>query len=155
MATTNRYDAVDVFKRTYAITASPPPLSIIAYGILDKSHNTILSSEDVPNTLSLKTDIVQPVTPLTGATVTATALGANETAYVTPAGTIAALTYVFPTDATSRIGQVLRLVSTQIVTALTVTSTSLTLVGTAVTALAVNTPVVYQKVAAATWLRLS
>jgi TRAP-type C4-dicarboxylate transport system substrate-binding protein len=108
------------------------------------------------NAVAIKTlgDTVQAVTPLTGATVTAAITGVNETAYITPAGTIAALTYVFPSDSNSRIGQVLRAVSTQTVTALTVSSAGLTLLGTAVTALVANTPVSFQKVAASTWLRL-
>jgi len=97
--------------------------------------------------------VVTASTPLTGFSISFNALGNNETVYLTPAGTLATGTIVFPTDATSAIGQTLTLVSTQTQTALTVTSTSLTLVGTAVTALTANTEVSWKKVAASTWLR--
>lgn len=108
--------------------------------------------QDNPKTSVL--DIVSPYTPVTTDSISAKLKGQNETVYLTPAGTIAAATFVFPDEYNSRIGQFLTLVSTQIVTALTVTSTGLTLKGTAITALAVNTPIIWQKVAALTWMRI-
>lgn len=117
----------------------------------------LVAQATAANAVALKTlgDTVQSVSPLTGATVTATITGVNETAYVTPAGTIAALTYALPADANSRIGQTLTVFSTQIVTALTVTLNGNTIIGTTPNALAVNTPVSFRKVAASTWIRLS
>ena len=104
--------------------------------------------------ISGTTDIVTAITPATGDTVTANATKNRETIYLTPAGTLAALTLVFPSAANSRIGQTLTVFSTQIVTALTVPAAGLTIAGAAVTALAANTPVTFRKVAAATWIRL-
>lgn len=106
------------------------------------------------NLLVVPEQVVSNYVSLTADTVTGLRKGADETVYITPAGTIAALTFVFPEDINSRIGQTLCLVSTQIVTTLTVSSSGLTLKGTAVTALAVNTAIIYRKVAALTWLRL-
>lgn len=80
--------------------------------------------------------------------------GQDETIYATPVGTVDAATIVFPDEYSSRIGQNITISSTGIVTALTVTSTGLTLKGTAVTALAANTPISWRKVAALTWLRM-
>lgn len=108
------------------------------------------------STQALRNSLQSPTTssPVTTNTVTSNALGLDDIQYLTPAGTIAALTYVFPSDANSQLGQIIEVTSTQIVTTLTITSTALTLVGTAVTALAANTPVRWRKVKASTWLRL-
>lgn len=97
---------------------------------------------------------VSPYTPVTTNSISFNTNGDDETLCITPAGTIAALTVVFPPDANSVIGQKLEIFPTQVVTTLTVTSTGLTLKGTAVTALAVNTPLAWRKVAASTWARL-
>ncbi len=109
------------------------------------------------NAASIKglADVVTASTPVTTNTVTAGTGKVNETLYLTPAGTLAALTLAFPSDANSQVGQVLRVFSTQIVTALTVSAAGLTIQGAAVTALAANTPVSFQKVAASTWIRLN
>ena len=80
---------------------------------------TFINSFGVRASVVLK-PIVTLVTPLTGATVTALA-DADETIYVTPAGTIAELALVLPSAANSRVGQVKRLVTSQIVSTLTVT----------------------------------
>lgn len=145
--------------------------AVVSYGLIDPiSKNIVVSAADGNLTLNLPSgkalvgftgalgsaiDFVQDTTPVTTATITANANGQNEIDYITPAGTIAALTFVFPTDAASRLGQSITLFSTQIVTALTITSAGLTLKGTALTAMAVNTPYVWKKVAAATWARIS
>lgn len=94
--------------------------------------------------------------PLTAASLTFNALGNDEELYLTPAGTIAALTITFPTDALSRIGQQIGFTSTQIVTALTLTLPgSVTIVGTSPTALAANSRYIFIKVAANTWIATS
>ena len=99
-------------------------------------------------------ETVQTASPTTGSTITATILGTNETTYLTPFGTLAELTFALPANANSRIGQTLALVSTQIVTALTITLNSNTLVGVSPTALAATQPVLFRKVAASTWIRI-
>lgn len=98
--------------------------------------------------------LVTAVTPLTGATVTASALLANETIYITPAGTLATLTVSWPSNANSSIGQRFAFFSTQTITALTVSSPSQTLVGTALTAMVANTEYAWVKTAASVWIRV-
>lgn len=94
--------------------------------------------------------------PVTTASLTFNTLGNDEELYLTPAGTIAALTITFPTDAQSRIGQQIGFVSTQIVTALTLTLPgSVAINGVAPTSLAVNARYTFTKVAANTWLSSS
>lgn len=99
-------------------------------------------------------DLVTAASPVTTNTLTASPSRNNEFIYITPAGTIAALTVTFPSDANSAIGQKFTIVSTQTVTALTVSSSGLTLKGTAITAMVINTPYSWVKVAAATWMRI-
>lgn len=120
----------------------------------NSGFNNLLSTG---NNLATR-DSIQLVTdssPLTGGTVTCNALGKDDIQYWTPAGTIAAQTYVFPSDANSQLGQIIEITSTHIVSALTLTTAGLTIVGTSQTALAVDTPARWRKVAAATWLVLA
>lgn len=77
----------------------------------------------------------QYAAPLTGASLTMTNL--QRRLVLEPAGTIAALTVVFPTAASLIDGQLISLCSTQIVTALTITPGVGTTVLNTVTALAV------------------
>lgn len=100
------------------------------------------------------TEIVTAVTPVTTQGVGFRGRGEHEHIYCTPAGTIAAMTIVFPAPAESRLFQIIRLTSHQIVTTLTVTASGNTILGSAVTALAVDTPVQWQKIAASTWVRI-
>lgn len=100
------------------------------------------------------TEIVSPVTPVTTNAVSYRSRGEHETIYATPAGTIAAMTLNFPPVDGSRLGQVIRIVSHQIVTTLTVAANGNTILGSALTALAVDTPVAWLKIAASTWVRL-
>jgi len=92
--------------------------------------------------------------PLTGSTVTVNANGADETINLTPAGTIATLTLLFPTNATSSVGQRIEVFTSQIVTALTVTVPGGTVGGDALTATTANGSYLFVKTAANTWLRL-
>lgn len=97
----------------------------------------------------------QQSSPLTGATVQT--LQNVSIVQVTPAGTIAALTWVLPTAPVVD-GQVVKLFSTQIITALTINpSAGQTINGAAVTSLAVaNTGVEYvYSAASSTWYRIS
>lgn len=96
-------------------------------------------------------------TPLTGFTITA-ARYTDQTHYLTPAGTLATGTFNLPTAANSRAGQIVRIHSTEIVTALTVAvSGGGTINGAALTALAADTSYAFQCVSTAgagTWIRL-
>lgn len=89
-----------------------------------------------------------------GATITARPEGLDETVFLDHGSTASAATFVFPSNSNSVTGQVLRLFARSAVTALTVTSSGLTLHGTALTALTANQSVAWQKVAANTWIRL-
>ena len=109
-----------------------------------------IAAADLPSNNFQK---VTAITPLTGDSGTFNANGTDEMIYLTPAGTIANYTIVFPSDANSFLGQVLTILSTQIVSTLTVTSAGLTLNGTAATSLQANVPVRWRKVAASTWSR--
>lgn len=96
----------------------------------------------------------QQSSPLTGATVQT--LQSVSIVQVTPAGTIAALTWVLPAAPVVD-GQVVKLFSTQIITALTINaSAGQTINGAAVTSLAAaNTGVEYiYSAATSTWYRI-
>lgn len=102
-------------------------------------------------------NIVSASTPVAAGTVTANANSQDETLYLTPAGTLATLTIKVPADGSSRLGQIERIwCHGHAVTALTMSGTgSPTFLGTALTALATDTPYAFQKVAANTWARLA
>jgi hypothetical protein len=106
-------------------------------------------------------------TPLTGASISANAYGKDEFHYVTPAGTLAALTLVLPAvtvadedwtigERPAEDGQVISLLSTQTLTSLTITAgTGTTIGGAALTAGVTNTTYRWMYVAAsAMWIRL-
>lgn len=97
---------------------------------------------------------VSSYTSVAGATITARPDGLDETVFLNHGSTAAAATFVFPSNSNSVTGQILRLFARSAVTALTVTSSGLTLHGTALTALTANQSVAWQKVAANTWIRL-
>jgi hypothetical protein len=116
----------------------------------DNSNYQQIAGAGVPGPVP----IITPVSPLTGATVNMNTQSRNETIDITPAGTIAALTVVFPANAASALGQIERIVSSQTVTTLTVTANSNTINGTAVTTMVAGTVYGWQKVAASTWNRI-
>jgi hypothetical protein len=101
--------------------------------------------------------VLVAATPATGFTIAAGRY-ADEVHYLTPAGTLATGTFTLPTAANSRTGQLVRLWSTQIVTTLTVNvSGAGSILGTALTAAAANTPYAWQCVSTAgsgTWIRI-
>lgn len=102
--------------------------------------------------------LVTLTTPLTGATVYVNTTKDDETDILTPAGTITTLAFVLPAVGNSQLGQLVRLQSSQIITALTVSvAGSGTLGGAALTAAAVNTTYVWQCTSIAglgTWTRI-
>ena len=73
-----------------------------------------LEFPDAVGTIGLETVIVA-ATPLTGFTITA-ARYTDQTHYLTPAGTLAAGTFNLPAPANARVGQIIRVVSTETVT---------------------------------------
>jgi len=97
-------------------------------------------------------------TPLTGTTVTVAPT--DSTVLVEPAGTIAALTVALPAASTLKDGQTLRVVSTQNITALTMTpGTGSTMANPGATALTVSGTTAYNyefmyRVATAKWYRI-
>lgn len=136
------YTALAKFVRSLLGRSSDPcpDYTILAGALVDGKGN-----------ITARGSKVTPYTPLTAFSISAGTGLHDETIFLTPAGTLATGTFIFPTDAKSRIGQKITLVSTQVVTALTITSTNLTLNGAAITALAANVPVTWQKTAASTW----
>lgn len=98
-----------------------------------------------------------PATPTTGFTITVTT-EADQTHYLTPAGTLATGTFQLPTAANSRAGQIVRLHSTEEVTASTVeVAGSGTLSGASISTIAADTTYAFQCVSTSgngTWIRL-
>lgn len=92
---------------------------------------------------------IQTASPTTGQTVAATSDDKDRTLVLTPAGTLAALTITFPTNAASRLGQVLCITTSQAITALSVTAGQ-TITGVPA-GLAANDFITFQKIAASTW----
>jgi hypothetical protein len=99
--------------------------------------------------------IVSSYTPSSGATVSASPAGLDETVFLNNLATLATLTFAFPANNSSYTGQILRLFARSAVTALTISSSGLTIYGAALTTLAANGTASWQKVAANTWIRLT
>lgn len=93
----------------------------------------------------------QTASPTTGQTVAATSDDKDRTLVLTPAGTLAALTITFPSNAASRLGQRFSVTTSQAITALSITAGQ-TITG-APTTLAANDFITFQKIAASTWRR--
>ena len=99
-------------------------------------------------------DAAQFPTPTTGQTQTFNILKKGELIACNHVATIAAQTFVFPTDANSAIGQELRIFSRSIITTVTLTLNANTIVGLALTTLPANGNAAWRKVAASTWVRI-
>lgn len=95
---------------------------------------------------------IQTASPTAGQTVVMTADSKDRTLYLTPAGTLATLTTTLPANATSRVGQIARIGTSQAITLLTIDGAA-TILNT-VTSLAIGA-VTFQKVAANTWIRVA
>lgn len=95
---------------------------------------------------------VQLASPTNGQTVAITSDSRDRTLWLTPAGVLPTLTITFPSDANTRIGQFIRIGSSQVVTLLTVNGA--TLLNTATTIANAGDLYSFQKVAANTWARL-
>lgn len=89
--------------------------------------------------------IVTNSSPTTGQTVSTGTAKLDETLYITPAGTLLALTITLPTAANSRVGQIVRGFISQIITGLTVNEAgSGTVVGSTPITSSVNSYFAYQ-----------
>lgn len=93
-------------------------------------------------------------TPVTGATIAFNDTDRSQVMYITPAGTLATLTITFPSATQSRVGQTLTVVCTQIVTALTLSSSGGTFLN-ALTAFVANGAAQYRKVSSTVWAKVS
>lgn len=163
LATTVLADQIGPYQYTYngspvsaPVTAiNPPPGSIVIDTSTGVHYRKIGAVGSNSNYAVEAVQLITTSTPLTGATITASNSQSDETVVITPAGTIAALTFVFPSNANSRIGQQITLQSSQIVTTLTLTKGGQTITDPAGTALAANVPQRWIKTAASTWVRMS
>lgn len=86
--------------------------------------------------------------PTTGQTVALPDQVQDILAYITPAGTLLALTIALPSDSVTVVGQVIRVFLTQAITTLTLAN-----ITPALTSVALNGSFTLQKVSANTWVR--
>jgi hypothetical protein len=99
---------------------------------------------------------VTAVVPTAGATVSFNAGGQDETLLLNHTAdlTSGTLTITLPSNATSVVGQVVRVFAREAVTTVSVTATSQTIRGAALTTLADNGTAAWQKVEASVWIRI-
>jgi hypothetical protein len=95
--------------------------------------------------------VVQPVTPTSGQTVQMTDNSTDGTLFITPAGTLATLTVLFPTDANSVLGQIRFVGTTQAITSITMSGATILNVFSSMNA---NDCFGFQKVTTNTWIFL-
>lgn len=130
----------------------------LATGILKNATATGAPSIAVAYTDYDLPGIVTNSTPTTGTTVSANTAKSNETLYITPAGTLLALTVSLPTAANSRVSQIINGFISQIITTLTANVTGAgSIIGATPITSAVNSSFAYQCVSVAgtgTWIRL-
>jgi hypothetical protein len=117
------------------------------------SNSWTWNTPNASGTLALS-PVVVAATPSTGFTITA-ARYTDQTHYLTPIGLLASGTFNLPTPANSRVGQIIRVISTQIVSAITIGNGTI-IQPSVLTGLAANTTYSYQCVnaAAGIWTRL-
>lgn len=160
-------DAATSAQGTLAGTALQPAGNGSALTGLTKSQvglsnvdNTADSAKPVSTlqatAIALKSDlrIVSFPTPTTGQTQTFTTTKADHMIACNHIATIAAQTFVFPTDVNSVIGQELRIFSRSIITVVTFTLNGNTVIGLALTTLPVNGSAAWMKTAASNWVRI-
>jgi len=97
--------------------------------------------------------VFQTVAPLNGGTTALTDAVNDAHLVCTPAGTIAAHTFTFPTNANSRIGQNVTISTSAAITAVTFSGSGLTITED-LTGLAAGQGVTFQKVAASSWRKI-
>ena len=98
--------------------------------------------------------LAQAPTPTSGQTQTFNTLSTNEIIACLHSGTIAAQTFVLPSDANSAIGQELVIFSRAAITAVTLTANGNTIYGAAFSTVAASGIYRIRKVAASTWVRV-
>lgn len=111
--------------------------------------NTIGMSQSIADSLYSKKSVIQNASPTSGATVGVTGGFSDTTLWMTPAGTLATLTVNLPSDATSSLGDIVRIGSNKAITLLTMGGAASIING--VTALTINQIASFKKVAADTW----
>lgn len=94
---------------------------------------------------------VQSVIPTTGQSIQMTDDATSGLIWLNPAGTLASLTLVFPTDANSDIGQIRRIATSKIITSVTLSGATIL---NPTTTLNANDCFGFQKVSAGTWVLL-
>ena len=97
--------------------------------------------------------VMQAVVPTNGGTTVCTDAVNDAHVVCTPAATIAAHTFTFPTNANSRIGQKLTISTSAEISAVTFSGSGLT-VTEDISALAAGAAITFQKVAANSWRRI-
>lgn len=154
------------FSRSFSLVGNNSSITTNAAGDFQVSSvtNTIVTNggeasfpDGQAGTVALQA-IVTNSSPTTGQTVNAATGKLDETLYITPAGTLLALTVSLPTSANSRVGQVERGFISQIITGLTVNvAGSGTVIGATPITSAVNSTFAYQCVSVSgngTWIRI-
>jgi len=97
--------------------------------------------------------VIQTATPVNAGTTVLTDAVNDAHLVCTPAGTIAAHTFTFPTNANSRIGQIVTISTSAEITAVTFSGAGLTITED-VTGLLAGAAITFQKVAASVWRRI-
>lgn len=97
-----------------------------------------------------KVTVFQTATPANGGTTVLTDAVNDAHLVCSPAATIASHTFTFPSDANSRVGQILRISTSQTITAATFSGSGLT-IRTERTGLAAGAGITFEKVAANNW----
>jgi len=95
---------------------------------------------------------VKAASPTTGQTVAFDAASADQTLWLTPAGTLASLTVTLPSDSSSALGQTVTIAASQTLTSLVVNGATTILNN--VTSLLGGATVKFRKVAANTWIQV-
>lgn len=95
---------------------------------------------------------VTNVSPTSGQTVAFFSDTRNQVLWITPAATLATLTITLPSEASSKLGQLIRIGSSQNITSLTLTGA--TMIYNSAASLATGELAEYMKVASNTWVRI-
>jgi hypothetical protein len=131
---------------------------ILTLGTFGPTGSRTVNFPDINGTVAVYPTVVA-ATPITGFTINAGRYE-DQTHYLTPAAGLASGSFVLPTANSSRVGQIVRLWTTQVITSGTVSvSGGGTIRGAAIAAstIAANTPYAWQCVSTAgagTWIRL-
>ena len=126
----------------------------LSFGSLSRALDTAFTALNAM-TLELyyQVTVMQAVVPTNGGTTVCTDAVNDAHVVCTPAATIAAHTFTFPTNANSRIGQKLTISTSAEITAVTVSGSGLTITED-ITGLAAGAAITFQKVEASTWRRI-